>query len=266
LDDVALGFQVIISINCSHQLTMDNQNGLINITINGILREVIKDQARHQEEGEHSELSDNPVEEPVRRKARAADQEERPHLRKAKAKRDEVEESSEDEPVEEHKATKKTSRRQPEARTGSKGTKGTQKTRRGISTSGSEDKGKRTRYQESDEDVEEGTSRQRSRTNNATQSSTERRANPVYDDKEYDTDVPVVPKVQPKKKRPVLTPKQKVQSAPMAAQYSISGFSFNNGSGNMINSNVGTIHNSTISDANNDNSVNTIPRGRRKPA
>jgi len=86
------------------------------------------------------------------------------------------------------------------------------------------------------------------------------------EDEEYNTDVPVTPKAQPKKKKkPVSTPKHKVESTPASPQYSISGFSFNNGSGNMANVNVGNTYHSSISDAYNDNSTNTF-QGKRKPA
>jgi hypothetical protein len=121
----------------------------------------------------------------------------------------------------------------------------------------------------------EGPSRQRSRTTNAAQSKTKKRVSSVDDDddEEYNTDVhhvpvsdPVTPKEKPKKKkRPSSTPKQKVESTPVSPQYSISGFSFNNGPGNMANLNVGNIYHSSISDAYNDNSTNSFP-GKRKPA
>lgn len=239
-----------------------------NVKINNILLEVIRNRTQGQDE-DSSAISEEPVEVPVRKKKRAVDQEasaERTRSRKAKPKQNEVEESSEDGhvDVEETKAAKKkTARKQPEARS-----KGTKKASRCSSDEESEDKGKRTRYQESDEDVEEGHSRQRSRTTNATKSQTKKRVSPVDDDdEEYNTDVPVTPKAQPKKKkkRPVLTPKQKVESTPVSPQYSISGFSFNNGSGNMANLNVGNIYHSSISDAYNDNSTNAF-QGKRKPA
>lgn len=130
--------------------------------------------------------------------------------------------------------------------------------------------------------VKEGTFRQGSRTNNAAPSKTRRRASPVHDDEddedsEYHTaPPPVVDPVasseqqQPKKKKkkkPISTPNEKVRSTPMSPQYSISGFTFANGSGNMVNNNVGNIHDLTIEDAFNDNSVNTFYAGeRRKPA
>lgn len=118
--------------------------------------------------------------------------------------------------------------------------------------------------------VKEGTSRQGSRTNNAAQSKTKKSESPVYSDEEYDTEIPVVDPVaserqSKKKKNPISTPKQKEKQAPVSPQYSISGFTFNNGPGNMTNQNVGNIYNSTIEDAFNDNSVNTF-HGRRKPA
>ena len=124
--------------------------------------------------------------------------------------------------------------------------------------------------------VEEGTSRQGS-TNNATQSKTRRTRrrrseSPAYDDEEYDTETPDVEPVpleqSKKKKKPISTSKQKKKSTPVSPtspQYSISGFTFNNGgSGTMTNHNIGNIYNSTIEDAFNDNSVNL--HGRRKPA
>ena len=95
----------------------------------------------------------------------------------------------------------------------------------------------------------EGNSKQGSRTKNAAQSKTKKRVNPEYDDEGYDTEVPVdepiAPKGQSKKKKPISNPKQKVKSPPvsppMSPQYSISGFTFNNDSGNMTNMNVGNI-------------------------
>ena len=116
----------------------------------------------------------------------------------------------------------------------------------------------------------EGSSKQGSRTKNAAQLKTKKRVNLEYDDEGYDAEVPIddpiTPKGQPKKKRLNSTPKQKVKSPPVSPpvspQYSISGFTFNNDSGNMTNMNVGNIYNSTITDAYNDNSVNW----RRKPA
>jgi hypothetical protein len=120
--------------------------------------------------------------------------------------------------------------------------------------------------------VEGSTSRQGSRTNNAAQSKTKKRVNPVQDDdEEYDAETPDVDsdpvplERQSKKKKPISTPKQKAKSAPVSPQYSISGFTFNNGSGYMTNENVGNIYNSTIEDAFNDNSVNVF-NGKRKPA
>jgi hypothetical protein len=86
---------------------------------------------------------------------------------------------------------------------------------------------------------------------------------------QYNRDVPVSDPVAPKgppkkkKKRPAPAPRQKVDSTPVS-QTSISGFSFHNESGNMTNVNVGNIHNSSISDAYNDNSVNV--HGKWKPA
>jgi len=116
--------------------------------------------------------------------------------------------------------------------------------------------------------VEESTSRQRSRTNNTARSKTKKRASSVYDDEEYDAEIPAVdpvasePRSKKTKKRPTLTPKQKAESAPVSPQYANS---FSNGSGNMINHNIGNYYYSTIEDAFNDNSVNTF-NGRRKPA
>lgn len=122
--------------------------------------------------------------------------------------------------------------------------------------------------------MQEGTSRQgsRTRTTNAAQPKTKKAVNPVDDDEEQHHSAkrpvsdPVAPKRQSKKKKkPASTPQRKVEPAPVYPQYSISGFSFNNDSGNMANVNVGNIYNSTISDSGNDNSVNTF-HGKRKPA
>ena len=119
--------------------------------------------------------------------------------------------------------------------------------------------------------AEESASRQGSRTNNAARSKTKKRASPEYDDdEESDTEVPVVDPVPPgsqskkkkKKKRPIATPKQNAGLSPVTPQYLNS---FNNGSGTMINQNVGNFHYSTVEDAFNDNSENTFS-GRRKPA
>ena len=119
--------------------------------------------------------------------------------------------------------------------------------------------------------VEGSTSRQGSRTNNATQPKAKKRVDPVHDDdEEYDAETPDVDPVPlerqaKKKKKPISTPKQEAKSAPVSPQYSISGFAFNNGSGYMTNQNVGNIYNSTIEDSFNDNSVNVF-NGKRKPA
>jgi hypothetical protein len=115
--------------------------------------------------------------------------------------------------------------------------------------------------------VKESTSTQGSRTNNAAQSKTKKRASPVYED---ETEIPVVDPVasepQPKKKNTKKThPKQKVEStpSPVHPQYSTT---ISNGSGNMFNHDVGNFKFSTIQDALNDNSVNIIYGDRRKPA
>ena len=78
----------------------------------------------------------------------------------------------------------------------------------------------------------EGTSRQGSRTTNATRSKTKQRASPANEEEECNTDVPasdpVAQRDQPKKKKPVPNSKQKVKSTPVS-QSSISGFSFHRG-------------------------------------
>lgn len=103
----------------------------------------------------------------------------------------------------------------------------------------------------------------------AAQSKTKKRVSPEDDDEAYDTEVPVVdPEVlkgqSKRKKKSISTPKQKVKPTPVTPQYSISGFTFTNESGNMSNMNIGNIYNSNISDAFNDNSENW--NWRRKPA
>ena len=116
--------------------------------------------------------------------------------------------------------------------------------------------------------VEGNTSRQGPRTKNTAQSKTKTRVSPVHDDEEHDSQIPIddppAPKRQSKKKKSFSTSKQKVKSTPVpvSPQYSISGFTFNNGSGNMTNMDIGNIYSSSLSDAYNDNSVNR----RRKPA
>jgi len=116
---------------------------------------------------------------------------------------------------------KKTTTRQPEARPASKGTKGTNLNKK------SESKGNRTRYQDpdEDEDVEEGTSRQGSRTNNAAQSKMKKGASLVQDseddyesmyaDEEDHEEIPIDDPPAPKeqlKKKPVSIPQQKAKS------------------------------------------------------
>jgi hypothetical protein len=109
---------------------------------------------------------------------------------------------------------------------------------------------------------------------NAAQPKTRTESPVYYDDEEYDTEIPVVrvdTEWQPKKKRPILTPK-KANSTPVSPQYSpqywpqysIPGFTFNNDSGNMSNVNVGNVYNSTISDSYNNNSVNVTGKGLRR--
>lgn len=160
---------------------------------------------------------------------------------------------------------------------------------------------KKTRYQESDDDVEEGTSTQSSRSNDD-----EDDYDSMYADEEPDDEVPIDELPAPKgqsKKRPGATPKQNMKSTPMSPQHSTSlndgvkggttrkgsqtknaarsktkkapkqkvglapvypqfSNSFINGSGNMVNDNVGNLNYSIIEDAFNDNSVNSF-NGRR---
>ena len=105
-----------------------------------------------------------------------------------------------------------------------------------------------------------------SRTQDAAQPKTGRRPSELYDDdEESHSDVPNVDppplKAPSKKKRPVTTPKpratQRSKTTPVPPQSTISDFSFNNtGKGTMINKDVGNIYNTTISDVDNDHSVN----------
>ena len=118
--------------------------------------------------------------------------------------------------------------------------------------------------------MEEGTSRQGSRTNNAAQSKTKARViSASDDDEEHDTEVPnddpLPPKGQQSKRKNVSTPNQKVKSTPVSPPYSIAGFTFTNGSGNMTIVNVGNLHNSATSDSFNDNSKLEMEAGVNDP-
>jgi len=141
---------------------------------------------------------------------------------------DEDGDSQQSEEVAEPVRKKKITKRQPEARSASKGTKGTNLDKK------SESKGNRSRYQDpDDEDVDEGTSRQGSRTNNAAQSKMKKGTSPVtVHDGEHHEEIPIddppVPKEQIKKKSGVSTPKQKVKSTPVSPQRPTS---LNNGAG-----------------------------------
>jgi hypothetical protein len=104
--------------------------------------------------------------------------------------------------------------------------------------------------------AKESTSRQGSRTNSAAQPKTKKRTSTVHRDEERDTEIPMV---DPKKKKKK-TPKPKAESTPVYPQYSTN---ISNGSGNMYNHEVGNFKFSTIQDAFNDNSVNTIYGERR---
>lgn len=130
----------------------------------------------------------------------------------------------------------------------------------------SKDKGRRSRFKGSDEDVEEDTGRQGSRT----KSKTKKKLSQAYDDEDdnVDSDVPigdpVAAKGPSKKKRPATNPKRSQTMPVSPPPGSISGFSFNNnGPGTMTNKNVGNIYNSNISDVGNDNSVNHFHARKR---